>query len=245
MVQNVPSGGSMLAAIWLKAGGDPLAHSSWRSEPQLDQYSWRFTRGLVWDDIDLDGATVHLHRALNFSLASSVTGSSRKREWVYAPVKTHASAATMDLATDVVEALRAHQARQEAWLASTGAQTEWTELGLVFTTSAGNPLHQSNIGSTLHKHLAECGLPRTTLHALRHSYAALMVAADVNPKSIQQAMRHASIKTTLDTYGHLIKAKQIERLERVSGVMDSARERAAKTASEPGSVTDRIFRSSD
>jgi len=43
MVQNVPSGGSMLAAIWLNAGGDPLAQSSWRSEPQLDQYSWRFT----------------------------------------------------------------------------------------------------------------------------------------------------------------------------------------------------------
>ena len=43
MVQNVSSGGSMLMAIWLKAGGDPLAQSSWRSEPQVDQYSWRCT----------------------------------------------------------------------------------------------------------------------------------------------------------------------------------------------------------
>ena len=43
MVQNLPSGGSMLVAIWLKAHGDHLAQSSWRSEPQVDQYSRRCT----------------------------------------------------------------------------------------------------------------------------------------------------------------------------------------------------------
>lgn len=189
-------------------------------------------RGLVWDDIDLVGATIRLQRALKFSLATSSAASRRRREWVYGAVKTQAGAATLDLTTDAVEALRAHQVRQSERWAATGIQTEWTEQGLVFTTGAGNPLHQSNIGTTLRKHLAECGLPRTSLHALRHSYAALMVAADVNPKSIQEAMRHASIKTTLDTYGHLIKAKQTERLERVSGVMHAARNRAAKAGTE-------------
>jgi len=44
-VQNVPSGGSMPVAIWLKARGDHLAQSLWRSEPQVDQYSRRCTPG--------------------------------------------------------------------------------------------------------------------------------------------------------------------------------------------------------
>jgi len=44
----------MLMAIWLKAGGDPLAQSSWRSEPQVDQYSRRCTPGLPAARIGFD-----------------------------------------------------------------------------------------------------------------------------------------------------------------------------------------------
>ena len=40
-------------------------------------------------------------------------------------------------------------------------------------------------------------------HDLRHSFAAWMVAAGVHPKVLQTIMGHESIKTTLDTYGHL------------------------------------------
>jgi hypothetical protein len=40
---NMGPGGSMPVAIWPKGGGDPLAQSSWRSEPQVDQCLRRFT----------------------------------------------------------------------------------------------------------------------------------------------------------------------------------------------------------
>jgi integrase len=42
-------------------------------------------------------------------------------------------------------------------------------------------------------------------HDLRHTYAALLIAAGAHPKYIQAQMGHASITTTLNTYGHLMR----------------------------------------
>ncbi|MFJ3487989.1 tyrosine-type recombinase/integrase [Leifsonia aquatica] len=41
------------------------------------------------------------------------------------------------------------------------------------------------------------------IHDLRHYYASLLIAAGLDIKTVQARLRHASAKTTLDTYGHL------------------------------------------
>ena len=38
---------------------------------------------------------------------------------------------------------------------------------------------------------------------LRHYYASLLIASGTDVKIVQHRVRHASAKTTLDTYGHL------------------------------------------
>lgn len=40
-------------------------------------------------------------------------------------------------------------------------------------------------------------------HALRHTFATLMIEAGIQPKVLQTLMGHASITVTMDTYGHL------------------------------------------
>jgi integrase len=40
-------------------------------------------------------------------------------------------------------------------------------------------------------------------HDLRHYFASLLIASGLDVKTVQARMRHASAKTTLDTYGHL------------------------------------------
>ena len=40
-------------------------------------------------------------------------------------------------------------------------------------------------------------------HDLRHYLASLLIAAGGDVKTVQARLRHASAKTTLDTYGHL------------------------------------------
>ena len=48
------------------------------------------------------------------------------------------------------------------------------------------------------------GLPDGfTFHDLRHYFASLLIASCADIKTVQARMRHASARTTLDTYGHL------------------------------------------
>ncbi len=48
------------------------------------------------------------------------------------------------------------------------------------------------------------GLPEGfRIHDLRHYFASLLIAAGLDIKTVQKRLRHASAKTTLDTYGHM------------------------------------------
>ena len=48
------------------------------------------------------------------------------------------------------------------------------------------------------------GLPEGfRCHDLRHYFASLLIASGADVKTVQARLRHASAKTTLDTYGHL------------------------------------------
>jgi integrase len=40
-------------------------------------------------------------------------------------------------------------------------------------------------------------------HDLRHYFASLLIASAPDVKTVQARLRHASAKTTLDTYGHI------------------------------------------
>ena len=45
--------------------------------------------------------------------------------------------------------------------------------------------------------------PLFSPHMLRHVYASLQIEQGVTPKRLQKLIGHATLKMTLDTYGHL------------------------------------------
>lgn len=63
------------------------------------------------------------------------------------------------------------------------------------------------------------GLPSSLrFHDLRHTCASILIAEGAHPKEIQARLGHSSIRTTLDTYGHLLPnlgARLDDGLERV------------------------------
>jgi integrase len=80
--------------------------------------------------------------------------------------------------------------------------------GLVFGRTTEIPFAPSSIQQRADKAWDDSGLDRVTLHDCRHTFASLMIAAQVranefNPKVLQHLMGHSSIQVTYDRYGHL------------------------------------------
>lgn len=81
------------------------------------------------------------------------------------------------------------------------------------------------------------GLPETfSYHDLRHYFASMLIADGADVKKVQAAMRHASAKTTLDTYSHLwpdadetIRAAGDRVLRARAAQVESAEERPTQT----------------
>ena len=56
------------------------------------------------------------------------------------------------------------------------------------------------------------------LHDLRHTYASLMLQADVHPKILSERLGHARIAITMDIYFHVLLALQKEVANRFSSL---------------------------
>jgi integrase len=109
------------------------------------------------------------------------------------PVKTRASRRRVDLSSTAAHVLRRQLLAREP-----------NDLGLVFTSPRGEVLNDDNFRHRVFRHaVRRSGLTGLRFHDLRHTYAALMVAAGAHPKYLQAQMGHSSIRVTLDLYGHL------------------------------------------
>jgi integrase len=68
----------------------------------------------------------------------------------------------------------------------------------------GNPAGPWTIERAIRAARQQVGLPEGfRFHDLRHYFASLLIASGLDVKVVQARLRHASAKTTLDTYGHL------------------------------------------
>jgi integrase len=150
-------------------------------------------RGLMWNDIELDRAVLHVRR--------------RADRWnVLGAPKSDSSKRDVPLAPMVVNALK-----------------EWKlacpkgELGLVFPTGNGTIWSLPNLYRSLSPVQEQLIGKAYGLHSFRHAAASLFIAEGFSPKRVQALMGHSSIQVTFDTYGHLFPApdeqKKFERLQ--------------------------------
>ena len=125
---------------------------------------------------------------------------------VFGPPKTPRSRRTVALHFEAKDAFE----RQTAVLAREGLPDGPGDL--VFPSEAGSPMSSNNLRRRhLHAALAGAGLPRVSLHQLRHTYASIMLHEWlVSPAIVSRAMGHKSIAFTFDLYGHLIPDAQEE-----------------------------------
>lgn len=145
--------------------------------------------GLGWDDVDLDSGIV----TVGFTLHRQDKG------WVRLPPKSRRPR-TIDLPPIAIEALRAQRVRMVA-----ARKPDWTYFGLVFLTARGQPFHGTNMTADhLYPALTRLGLPRVTVHDLRHSAATNMALAGVPLQVIAAILGHSTIRVTADLYAHVV-----------------------------------------
>ena len=109
------------------------------------------------------------------------------------PVKTRASRRRVDLSATAVRVLRRQLLARKP-----------NDLGLVFPSPEGAIQNDDNFRHRVFRPaVRRTKLTGFRFHDLRHTYAALMVAAGAHPKYLQAQMGHSSIRVTLDLYGHL------------------------------------------
>ena len=101
-----------------------------------------------------------------------------------------------------------------------------SEDDLVLCTSKGTPFDPDSIIKREYlPALRRAGLAKVRFHDLRHSNVALRIEEGQNIKYIQNQVGHASIQTTLDRYGHLIKEvnqEQAMKLDNALGFVENS-----------------------
>ena len=79
------------------------------------------------------------------------------------------------------------------------------ELNLVFTQKNGEPIDADNLMNRRYRKILKlAGVKQIRFHDLRHTYASLLIAKDLNIKYIQKQMGHSSFEVTMNTYAHLM-----------------------------------------
>lgn len=157
---------------------------------------------LTWSDVDLEAGRVGVGSTLH-----RIAG-----EWKFRDPKTEKSKRDVSLPPVTVAALRAHRARQLLEQARHGVMGRE---GMVFTTERGQPIHGSNLSKILYAHLGRLGLPRVTVHDLRHSAATVLYAAGVPLPVIADMLGHSTIRVTSDLYRHRVPELSKEAAQRM------------------------------
>ena len=74
----------------------------------------------------------------------------------------------------------------------------------MFTAEDGAPVFPDSIMQWFSKFVKRTGLPKVTVHSLRHTYASLMIADGVPLVVVSSQLGHAQPSTTANIYAHVI-----------------------------------------
>lgn len=143
-------------------------------------------RALTWSCIDFENRTLKVSRRADYLNQIG-------------PTKSKAGVRSIPIGPKLYQVLIEHRISEAR-----------NDLGLVFATSTGTVIGQSNLYHRIWRPVIETaglidkdGKPLFRFHDLRHAAASLFVEQGWSPKKIQELIGHSSITTTLDRYGHL------------------------------------------
>lgn len=161
-----------------------------------------FRRGelaaLTWDDIDFQNHTVTINKA-----------SARTKDGIITKApKTFSSNRTVTLPASTMKLIQKYKAEQQRYRLSLG--TYWKGSNYLFIQDDGKQMDISTPNKVFKKVIRiynethEDKLPEITLHGLRHTSATLLIAQNVDIKTVSNRLGHSETSTTMDIYAHAL-----------------------------------------
>ena len=175
--------------------------------------------GLTWSDIDFDNQSITVCKTMSYL--------SDKKVWDVRQTKTKAGYRILPMTKktfDILyEAYEERSARKQSESLTTKEFIDWKSgkvrtldmRGLVFLHwKTDEPIKTTAYDSCMYGMCDKAGIPRFSVHDLRHTYATRAIERGVPPKTLQRLLGHASLKTTMDRYVHTTEESLIEAVKR-------------------------------
>lgn len=168
--------------------------------------------GLKWSDVDFTKKQIRIRRTFNHAR--------------FFEPKTKQSIRKIDLAPVLVRELA-------AWKLKSGGQDD----DLVFPSETGTPIGCFNmVRRHFNPALKKAGIPRIKFHALRHTYASLLIDQKESIKYIQDQLGHSTPNVTLAVYAHLMKSENQDAVCRLENAIFEGTGHNLVTNEEKGSA---------
>ena len=155
--------------------------------------------GLTWNDIDFDGESLTVRRALQRRKGQGL---------VMVEPKSQAGRRTIALPASLRRGLQTH--RQEQQQEREYAAQAWQEHDLVFAQVDGKPIDPRAEWRAWKALLDRAGVRDARLHDARHTAATLLLQQGVPARVAMQVRGHSQISLTLATYSHVVPELALE-----------------------------------
>jgi len=163
--------------------------------------------GLRWRDIDLDLQSISVCQVLY----------KHRGICEFKEPKTSHSKRRVSMTAKLADYLSEYKGERESLSLHLGHLLKPDDL--VFSNTEGDPIDPSVLSHTFAKIVKQTGLKNVRFHDLRHTFASLMLLRGAKPKVISEALGHASVAFTMDTYSHIIEGMQSEAMALLDEVL--------------------------
>jgi len=167
---------------------------------------------LTWDDVDLQERRMTIAASLSQTAARvflKTTKTDRRR--------------IVPLSTGMLAAFRAQRAMQAADRLRTGRHYA-ADANAVFTDELGQRYSPKSATNAIARLATAAGIETTSLHALRHTAASLLIGSGVDVRTAAAILGHSNASVTLSVYAHVVEGSERaaidllgDRLERAGG----------------------------
>ena len=153
------------------------------------------------------------------SISVSQTLYKRRGAYTFKEPKTSGSSRRVSMTPKLALFLKEYRAEREVLFLELG--TILSLDNLAFSDIDGRPIDLSMLTHNFARIVSQVGLGRVRFHDLRHTFASLMLMRGAKPKVISEALGHASVAFTTDTYSHIIEGMQEDAMALLDEVLPS------------------------